>query len=125
MKVTTITSVIEKAIAKSLKGGPIYVPGDYVRIIRNAKKKTGDPYVVHELTNELFLDIKKMVEHISPHHEKAMSNNDVKLSEIRIFKVEKNRPLWIFFKSSYSEPDFYEIDVNPESISPSTRSAKS
>lgn len=35
----SVHSTIEKAIKKSLKSGPIYVPDQYAQIIRTAKKK--------------------------------------------------------------------------------------
>lgn len=40
-----VHSVIEKSIKQALKSGPIYIPIDYVRLIRSAKKKTGNPYI--------------------------------------------------------------------------------
>lgn len=45
MKGTNVHSVIEKSIKQALKSGPIYIPIDYVRLIRSAKKKTGNPYI--------------------------------------------------------------------------------
>lgn len=49
-----VHSAIEKQIKRHLKSGPIYVPEQYVALIRTAKK-TGSPYRVHELTYEDFM----------------------------------------------------------------------
>lgn len=54
----TAHSVIEKAIKRTLKSGPIYIPAQYVSVIRSAKK-TGQPYKVNEMCHSDFYDWKK------------------------------------------------------------------
>lgn len=52
-----VHSVIEKQVKRHLKASPIYIPDQYVTLIRTARK-TGSPYNVHELTYEDFQDLK-------------------------------------------------------------------
>jgi len=49
----SVHSVIEKTVSRTLKGGPIYTPDQYITLIRTSKK-TGQPYQVIELTHEDF-----------------------------------------------------------------------
>ncbi|CAH1110705.1 unnamed protein product [Psylliodes chrysocephalus] len=53
-------SVIEKQVRRSLKSGPIFVPEQFIQLIRTANKK-GEPYRVRELTHEDFMDIKQLM----------------------------------------------------------------
>lgn len=54
-----VHSVIEKNIKRNLKSGPIYVPSQYVQIIKTAKK-SGEPYHVNELSYSDFVSLKKL-----------------------------------------------------------------
>ena len=54
-----IQSVIEKAIKRNLKSGPIYEPYQYVSIIL-AAKKNGKPYKVKEMAHDDFIDFKQV-----------------------------------------------------------------
>lgn len=53
----TAHSIIEKAIKKAKKSGAIYVPDQYVQIIRSAKKK-GNQFIVEELNFDDFMTSK-------------------------------------------------------------------
>ncbi|CAG9765336.1 unnamed protein product [Ceutorhynchus assimilis] len=55
----SVHATIEREITKSLRSGPIYVPQQYVTIIRAAKKR-GTPYEVRELNHESFSDLKDL-----------------------------------------------------------------
>lgn len=52
-------SVIGRNIANALKSSPIYVPDQYITLIKTAKKK-GTPYAVRELTHDSFFDLKPL-----------------------------------------------------------------
>lgn len=56
-----VHSVIEKKVRRYLKSDPIYVPEQYISLIRTAKK-TGTPYRVHELTYDDFYGLKHLQE---------------------------------------------------------------
>ncbi|XP_030753125.1 uncharacterized protein LOC115880137 [Sitophilus oryzae] len=54
-----VHSVIEKSLKKLKKSGLIYVPEQYVFMIRNAKKK-GNSYIVKEMNFNDFIDLKRL-----------------------------------------------------------------
>lgn len=56
-----VHSLVEKEIKKILKSGPIYIPPQYIPLIKNAKK-TGTPFYVHELDFHAFVDCKNLQE---------------------------------------------------------------
>lgn len=49
---------IEDEAKRILKGGPIYEPSQWVSVIKCAKK-TGKPYIVHEMQKEQFFDLQR------------------------------------------------------------------
>ncbi|CAG9760236.1 unnamed protein product [Ceutorhynchus assimilis] len=51
-------SVIEKQIKKALKSGSIYVPQQYITLMRTTKK-SGQPYIVTEVSYEDILNLKR------------------------------------------------------------------
>lgn len=106
-----VHSVIEKSIKRALKSGPIYIPTDYVRLIRSAKK-TGNPYKVTELSYEDFVDLKKLSEQIGSNFNKTSNNEQIKTSELKVFKVQKTDPGIIFVKTTYEQKDYGQINVN-------------
>jgi len=87
-----------------LKGGPIYTPDQYFTLIRTSKK-IGQLYQVIELTHEDFFDIKSLEANL------AFGNQSVKIGELRIVKLEKLYPNKMFYKTSFSEDDFLEIET--------------
>lgn len=94
-----VHSIIEKEIKKTLRSGPIYVPFQYITAIRNSKKN-GNPFVVNEMTYEDFIDIKNLagVKLI-----KNLEGDTVKLSDIKVIRIEKGElnDIKIFYKTSY------------------------
>lgn len=55
--------MIEKQVKRCLKSGTIYHPAQYISLIKTAKKK-GNPYKIHELSHEDFLDFKDLWDNI-------------------------------------------------------------
>lgn len=94
-------SVIERQIKQFLKSGPIYVPEQYVSLIRTAKK-TGTPYMVKELSHTDFFDLKSLNSQV------GSFLADDKISDMKIIKIEKSNPYTIFYKTSYSQNEFLE-----------------
>lgn len=101
----SVHSTIEKEIKKALKSGPIYVPSQYAQIIRTAKKR-GKPYNVNEMSHSDFFKIKDLVDQL------GLNFNAVKISEIKIFTINKESPTKLYCKTSYSDFDFQEIDLS-------------
>lgn len=82
-------SLIEKSIKRAKKSGPIYVPYQYVQLIRTTKK-SGNTFVVNELNYDDFYDLKKLFEDITLNVNKDLQGNPVKLSEIKAIRFVKN-----------------------------------
>jgi len=102
----TIHSIIEKSLTRAKKSGPIYVPDQYVPIIRNAKKK-GEPLHVREINFSDFKDIKTLHNDMALTMTKDVSGNDFKLSEIKVVRFVKGSEV-IFFKNNYKQLEWNE-----------------
>lgn len=105
-----IHSVIEKQVTRHLKSGPIYVPEQYISLIR-AAKKNGPPYRVHECTHEDFYDWKIVQEQWGNNFTMNTDQIKVKWGDIQVLKVEKDSPNCFFYKTSYEDETFKKVDV--------------
>lgn len=85
------------------------MPSQYVCAIRNAKKR-GTPYTVNEMGYRDFIDIKQLP---VPKLNRSVGGQIVKLSDIKVIKIEKNadNETRIFYKTSYFD-NFEEINVS-------------
>lgn len=106
-----IHSVIEKAVKKSLRSGPIYVPHQYIPIIRGAKK-TGKPYNLTELSYDDFVDFKNVCQHYGTNFQLTEDGEQIKMGEMKTIKVEKDKPGVFFVKTSYEQNEYKKIVVN-------------
>lgn len=84
----TAHSIIEKNIKRSKKSGPIYVPDQYISLIRTAKK-TGEPFQVNELTFSDFYDLKSLAEEMGFNTKKNVNGDQIKVSEITMVEFKK------------------------------------
>lgn len=100
-----VHSIIEKAVKRHLKSGAIYVPAQYISIIRGAKK-TGLPYNVNEMVREDFLDLKALSSSLGVNFSKTTDNEIVKMADIKVVKVEKSSPYTFSFKTSFSQENY-------------------
>lgn len=105
----TAHSLIEKAIKKAKRTGPIYVPDQYVQVIRGAKK-TGKPFKVHELNFDDFIDTKKLTEDLGLNFAKDVNGDVVKLTEIKMIRFVKDSESY-FVKYAYDSCDWTEVSV--------------
>lgn len=103
-------SLIEREVKRSLKAAPIYTPEHFVTIIRSAKK-TGRPYKVFEMTHEDFFDIKNLPGCPETGCLKNKLKEVVKISKIAVLKVTKEQPSSFFYKTSYSDVNFKEVET--------------
>lgn len=85
----TAHSVIEKAITKGKKSGPIYVPDQYISLIRGAKK-TGKPFVVKEMIFKDFFDLKSIEDKLNFNMSKNMNGDVIRVSDIKSIRFLKN-----------------------------------
>ncbi|RVE43346.1 hypothetical protein evm_011986 [Chilo suppressalis] len=112
-------STIERQIKKALRSGPIYVPDQYVQLIRDAKKK-GNKFIINEMSHSEFYNIKNLAD------QKLNKNTDgetVKIGDIKIIRIEKTNDddtnrVTVFYKTSYFQDFFKEINLSkPQSRS--------
>lgn len=103
-----VHSVIERAIRRSKKSGPVYIPGQYVSIIRSAKKK-GNPIEVKEMGFNDFIDLKILYDEMSLNITKDIEGNDFKISDVRVLKFEKNSSMFQF-KTSYKQEEWNSVN---------------
>lgn len=103
-------SVIEKQIQRHIKSGPIYVPEQYIPMIRGAKKN-GPPYSVHELTYENFYDLKFLQEQWGSNYNIDTNKIKVKWSDIKVLMVKKDYPQNFYVKTSYEDDEFRSIEM--------------
>lgn len=87
-----VHSVVEKQVKRHLKSCPIYVPDQYVTLIR-AAKKNGPPYHVYHLIFEDFYDLKALQEEWGHNFTADTDKTKVKWQDIKVLKVEKEHPM--------------------------------
>ncbi|CAH2009765.1 unnamed protein product [Acanthoscelides obtectus] len=105
----SVHSVIERHVKRSLKSGPIFIPAQYVTIIRTSKV-SGSPYRVHELNHEDFLDLKDFASTAARSFTKNDRNESIKIADIKVVKADKNNPNKILYKASYAD-EYQTIDI--------------
>lgn len=103
-------SRIEQEKKRVLKGGPIYVPSQWIPVIRLAKKN-GEPYKVFEMDTSDFFDMKALSNQIGPNYNVNTNGEKVLWNDIKILSLIKNAPYSIFYKLSYDQENYLEIDV--------------
>lgn len=101
----SVHSLIEKQIKRALKSGPIYVPSQYVQIIKQAKK-TGEPMRVNELSHKDFISFKALTDEMG-----VTTLGKVKISDIKIMVISKDRPTTLMYKTSYTDTEWSESNL--------------
>lgn len=107
----SVHSTIEKEIKRALRSGPIYVPSHYAQLIRTSKKR-GDPYHLNELDHSDFFAIKDLVLQLN------LTFASVRISEIKVFQIEKTHPTKLKYKNSYEDSEFNYTDISKRNNSP-------
>lgn len=110
-------SLIEKEIQKYLKADMIYTPLQYIPLIKSAKK-TGKKFVVTTLTFEDFIDIKGLQSQWGTNFSKDINRNILTWNEIKILKFRKEEWFKFYFKTSYKDEDYREVDVRTRKVLP-------
>lgn len=67
-----VHSTIEKSLKKVKKSRPIYVPDQYVSVIRTAKKK-GNPFIVKEMSFGDFMNLKLLTDEMAFNYSKNIN----------------------------------------------------
>lgn len=105
-----VHSIIEKKIKRSLKSGPIYVPDQYITLIRTAKNT--HPFEVVEMSHKDFMDLKDLSTQYGSNFSKDILNNTILMNDIKMIKIEKCHPTSFFCKTSYKDTAYKEVHVN-------------
>ncbi|XP_030766575.1 uncharacterized protein LOC115890475 [Sitophilus oryzae] len=103
-----VHSIIEKKISLAKKSGPIYIPDQYVSIIREAKKK-GKKIEVKEMAFEDFLDLKALADDMNLTIHKNTLGNDFKINEVKILRFVKGSQEF-YYKKSYKQKEWLEVN---------------
>lgn len=102
MECDNMHAVIERASEYA----EIYIPEDWVNVVRLARKDS--PYVVKVMEHTDFLNFKPMRELLFPAKIKSTDGHFLKWSDVRWLHLKKNVPGSFFFKQQYWE-DFKEV----------------
>lgn len=109
-------SLIVKKLA--LKSDPIYHPSQWVSIIKTSKK-THPLFQVNEMGYEDFANIKALTKVVGTKFQKDTEKQKVVWNKICQIEVRKESPFKIFFKNSFSDEHYKEIEtrkINLKSI---------
>lgn len=109
-------SLIQRNISMALKSSPIYVPDQYITLIKTAKKK-GTPFVVHELAHDSFLDLKCLG---VGNFVTSEDGQKVKWSDIKILKVHREHKHQFLYKTSYESEAFISVSTLTKKMSKSS-----
>lgn len=104
-----VHSLIEKEVKKSLKSGPIYVPHQYVTLIRSAKKY-GKPFLVHEIDYNFFFDLKNLQEQWGYNYTENENKETFCWGDVKMLKFMKDDLFMVHYKTSYKN-DFKIFNV--------------
>ncbi|CAH2092428.1 unnamed protein product [Euphydryas editha] len=95
-------SQIEREVKRQLRSGPMYTPDAFIGAIKAARKKS-TPIHVNEMCYEDFIDWKNVCSQMNFALLKDEMGDNVKLTEIKVIRVQKDEPCAIWFKNSYAE----------------------
>lgn len=98
----TAHSIIEKAIKRAKKSGAIYVPDQYVQIIRSAKKR-GNQFIVEEQNFDDFYDLKKNSDEIELNMVKDVEGNTIKISDLKVIEFTKDNDSVYKYKLKFDD----------------------
>lgn len=103
-------SLIERQIKKRIKSGPMYTPDAFIDAVQLARSKP-EPFRVNIMHNDDFLDWKDVCSQIGVNITKDVEGNTVKIADLKVVKIDANYPRTIFYKNSYEQENFKQIEV--------------
>lgn len=106
----SVHSLIEKEIQRHKKSGPVYAPCQYVMLIKNSRK-TGKPFMVTELTFDFFSNLKDLQEKWAYNFNETENKQNLTWNDIKVLKFLKQDLLKFYFKTSFSQTEFSEVDM--------------
>lgn len=112
-----VHSIIQRNINSALKSSPIYVPDQYITLIKTAKKK-GTPFTVKELTHESFMNLKSLA---IGNYTTNENGGKVKWADLKVIKTDKEHKNMFLYKTSYEDAEFTKVTtLNRRQNSPGT-----
>lgn len=111
MRVIVCTLLSKNKKKKVLRSGPIYIPAQWVTLIKTAKQH-GKAYDVKELSTEDFYDFKKLSENIGKNFNKDINGQQIYWNDIQEIVIDKSDPFAVKVRTSYVNTDYQTIKVN-------------
>lgn len=105
-----VHSLIEKEIKKNEKAGPIYIPYQYVTLIKNARK-SGKPFIVKELNYDFFFNLKKLQELWGYNFNEDCEKKIIRWNDIKNLKFIKEETFIFYYKTSYKQAKFTAVNI--------------
>jgi hypothetical protein len=75
-------------------------------------KKRGLPCNFNEMIHEDFFDLKALSGSLGSNFSKTAENKTIKVTDIKIVKVDKHSPYTFSFKTSHSQENYKKVVVN-------------
>lgn len=110
MPVDSMHSTIEKQKKRALKSGPVYIPAQWVSIIKLAKKK-GKPYSTTEMDTKDFIDLTNLCNDIGTNYSINESGEKILMSDIVAINFKKEKPFILHYKTDFSQNDYKTINI--------------
>lgn len=104
-----VHATIQRNISRALKCSPVYVPSQYITLIKTAKR--GTPYTVKELSHDSFYDLKSLITVGNNNYTKTEDGEKVKWVDIKVMSISKNEQNKFIFKTSYEEEEFKSVTL--------------
>lgn len=105
----SVHSQIERQVKRQLRSGPIYTPEGFIGAIKAARKKSA-PIHVNEMCYSDICDWKAATKQMNFVLQKDEDKKVIKVSKIKVFKVQKDEPRAMYVKTSYTE-EFKKVVV--------------
>lgn len=103
-------SLIEKEKKRALKSGPIYVPSQWVPVIK-LSKKNGKPFVMREMDTPDFLDFQKLTNEMGNNFSTDEDGESIAMKDIKIVMFEKKSPYILHVKTTYEQEHFQRVNI--------------
>jgi len=110
MPVDSMHNRIENQKKRALKSGPVYIPAQWVSIIKLAKKN-GKPYSTTEMNTKDFLDLKRLCNDMGNNYSFNADGDKILMGDIVAINFKKNNPFKIYYQTDFSQNEYNTIDI--------------
>lgn len=88
----------------------MFIPSEVSMLVKTCKK-SGEPFKVKEMETDSFYDWKGLSEDIGNNFSMNTGDEKCLLNDVKVLEVRKSKPCSLFYKTSYKDENFKEIDV--------------